>query len=150
MQYLRRCGQERHWPERSDDDLEAFVLDRFLEADPAHVVALTLVEHPADPPSMIEACRRVEEWRMVEWARHQVLVPRVAPSSGQLLQRYDDSRLALPYGVRPPHRGVTSDSAARSWLSRLRRRWRGRYGRMRVCDELPLATMSEKARARDS
>jgi hypothetical protein len=146
VEYLRRCGRERHWPDRVKEDLEALVLDHFMQTDAAEVAELTVVEHPVDAASMREAHQCVAEWRLVEWGRQRNRVQRVAPSSDQMLQQYEESRRQVPEESRPAARGSAAESRGREWMRRLRRRWGGRHGRLRVRDEAPVQTLHDKAR----
>ena len=143
--YLRahaaRCG----WPSKTNEELEAYAVDHFVAADPAHIAASSIEEDPVDAAAMRTAQRYLVEWRAVEWARDRVRGARVSPSSALFLQQYDGARLAVPEDVRPRCRGSASDSSARAWMRRLRKRWGGRYGRLRVRDEPSMDVLQAKA-----
>ena len=82
---------------------------------------------------------------MVQWAREQNAVKRLAPSTDQLLQHLEERRVRLPAGVRPPSRGSSLSAAARKWATRLRERWGGFVGKFKVRDDLPLNERRDKA-----
>ena len=144
--YLRQCALECHWPTKTDEELEEIVLDEFLAVDPEKLDGLLRVEDPMDLESMKLAQRCVLEWRAVEWSRERVRGPRVPPPSSLVLQQYEEARMALPEHLRPASRGVASDGKARSWMRRLRRRWGGRHGRLRVRDEPSADELQAKVR----
>ena len=144
--YLRSCALVRGWPDKPNGELENLVFDILLETDAAFIAALTNIDAPADLASMQAAQPFLLEWRTVEWSRQRVMGPRVPPISALMLQQYEDFRLQVPLEVRPACRGAAGDSKAKSWMNRLRQRWGGRYGRLRVRDELPVEVLQQKAR----
>ena len=144
--YLRWCGSVRGWPNKSAEELEVLVTDIFLEEDAARLAALSNADDPADVAGMQTAQRFVLEWRTVEWSRQRVRGPHIPPSSSLVLQHHDELRVGIPATVRPGCRGASGDARARSWMHRLRQRWGGRHGRLRVRDEPPVEVLQQKAR----
>lgn len=144
VRYLRTCALERHWPPKSEEVLETFLMDCFLAKDPLRLAEQ--VEDPGDVEPMRVAQRYVLEWRAVEWARGRVLGPRIPPPSALVMQQYEEARLSVPEDVRPGPCGAGGVGSAKSWIRRLRRRWGGRHGNLRVRDEPHADVLQAKAR----
>ena len=53
----------------------------------------------------------------------------------------------IPAAVRPPSAISRSDPVGEAWAFRLRKRWAGRHGRIRVRETIPLEDMRAKARS---
>lgn len=150
--YLRAAALQRHWPEKSAVEMQRIAEDIFLEATSSEAqletyAAIVDVSAPSDVEAMRTALRYILEWRVVEWATVQNEERKLAPSTGQLLDQYEMERLRLPDHVRPPARGTSQDAAARKWATRLRERWGGVLGRLKVRDDTPLEVKRSKASA---
>lgn len=143
--YLRACAKMRHWDERQDDELAEVVLCAFLETDVAELADLVCLDPPADLASAVTAVRCVTEWRVVQWVKCQNSQQRVAPSTGLVLQKYEEQRQSCPETVRPPFRGTAAHRVGREWVRRLRKRFGGTYGKLRVRDEPPQSELRGKA-----
>ena len=62
-----------------------------------------------------------------------------------LHDQLEEWRIALPEDVRPRRYGAAGSGTARKAMSRLRKRWGGRIGRLRPRDVLPVGVMRAKA-----
>lgn len=109
--YLRTIGNLHRWPRLTAAELHRIVEDTFLSGDLNQMVDPSLFAVEA----MEVAQSVLREWRVVLWAEAQNACG-VAPSSYQLLQRFDN--LGLPPCARK--RTVTGRlaSSARTWASR--------------------------------
>ena len=145
VKFLAGSGRRRHWPDKSDEELEDIVVDCFLKADAAEVASLTDTDDPADAAAIDVAMRCVEEWRLVVWTRRANAEKGVAPNTDAVLQRLEEHRLQLPDAVRPAPRGTVADDRARQWARRWRRRWGGRHAKLRVREDVSLPDMQLKA-----
>ena len=145
VKFLAGSGRRRHWPDKSDEELEDIVVDCFLHADAAEVASLIDTDAPADAAAMEVATRYVEQWRLVVWTRDANVKKGVAPSTDAVLQRLGESRLQLPDTVRPTPRGIVAEASARQWARRWRRRWGGRHAKLRVRGDVGLPDMRHKA-----
>ena len=145
VRFLVASGRERHWPGKLEEELATMVEDHFLEVGETELAAITDMEGPADGKAMKAALSYVEQWRLAEWATRLNTDKGVAPSTEALLQQLEVQRLALPELVRPDARGSVVEPRARVWASSFRRRWGGRYGRIRVREHVPLEEMMAKA-----
>ena len=146
VNFLAACGRRRHWPEKSEEELETIVVDLFLKVDAVELAGLTDTEGPADPAAMVAALPVVEQWRLVAWTAGANTTKGVAPSTDALLHRLEVERLKLPEAVRPEPRGTVADSRAREWARRWRRRWGGRHGKLKICEAISVPDMQAKAR----
>ena len=75
-----------------------------------------------------------------------MLGPRIPPPSALVMQQYEEARLSVPEDVRPGPFGAGGVGSAKSWIRRLRRRWGGRHGNLRVRDEPHADGLQAKAR----
>lgn len=146
VKYLRTSGQKRHWPEKSDEELEEMLMDYFLDADPHEVAGLSDITNPSDAVALRVALDYVEQWRLVMWIQDINDQKGVAPSTDAVLQQLEVSRSGLPADVRPVARGNSADGKNRMWAKRLRKRWGGRHAKLRVREDIPLQEMRDKAR----
>jgi hypothetical protein len=144
--YLRAQARKRHWPEREDADIAELAVWAFLRADDGVYIDLTDIDAPSDPAAMRTALDYVEQWRVARDALEHNLARGAALSSGSLLHRFEEARQQLPEALRPRHRGVGAESKGRSFMSRFRMRWGGRYGAFKVRDQVPLPVLLSKAR----
>lgn len=150
--YLKIVARERHWPEKSDVELRGVVEDVFLGATNStdaleSYAALVDTTASSDPDAMRVALRYTEEWRVVVWAREQNTQKGLAPSTAQLLHRHEGHLATLPDAVRPLSHCTSSSSTRRKWGVRLRERWGGEFGRIKVRERVPLDEMRDKATA---
>ena len=145
VKYLGGCGRRRHWPDKSEEELKRIIEDAFLRVDAAELAALTDECNPADEGAMKAALKMVSEWRLAAWARNLNEEHALAPSTEAVLQRYEDLRERMPDAARVPYRGTVADASARMWATKFRRRWKGRFGGMRVREEVPVLELRTKA-----
>lgn len=144
MVFLQQAGRQRHWPHRSDDELESLINWAVLAASVEELVALGDMEAPSDPAAMATAVDLVEQWRVACWTRAQNLKG-VAPSTTVVLGEFERGRAGLPAALRVRSWGTSAEAAARKRASRWRRRWGGRIGALRAREEVSVAEMREKA-----
>ena len=149
IQFLKASARRRHWPEKSDEDLDNMVDELFLGADVHEVAAITDEDNPSDAPAMQAAAEYLQQWRVVAWTRQLNVQKGVAPSTDALLQKAEECRGKAPAAARPSSKGTSVEVRARMWARRLRLRWAGRLGRIRVREDLTVQQMREKA-ARNS
>ena len=145
LQFLKASARRRRWPEKSDEDLDNLVDELFLEADVHEVAALTDEDNPSDAPAMQVAAEYLQQWRLVAWTRQLNVQKGVAPSTDALLQKAEENRDKTPAAARPSGKGTSAEARARMWARRLRLRWAGRLGRIRVREDLTVQQMREKA-----
>ena len=126
--------------------LATLVEDLFLQADANELAALADTSNADGPAALSVATKCVEEWRVVVWVRGLNAAKGVAPSAESVLHQAGARRLELPEAVRGPPRGADGESRARRWVARLRRRWVGRCGKVRVRDDLQPSEIHNKAR----
>ena len=145
MKYLVNCGRKRHWPDKTESELEAMVEECVLQADEGELASLTDCENPSDATAMRAALAYLQQWRVVAWVRDLNASKGVAPSTSSVLQRYETGRAGLPEAVRPRAAGGLADCSARAWARKFRKRWGGRHRKIRVREVVPLGEMREKA-----
>jgi hypothetical protein len=148
VNYVAARARERHWPPRTAEVLATLVEDLFLQADANELAALADTSNADDPAALSVATKCVEEWRVVVWVRGLNAAKGVAPSTESVLHQAEARRMELPEAVRGPPRGAVGESRARRWVARLRKRWAGRFGKVRVRDELQPSEIHNKARAK--
>lgn len=145
VQFLQTTARTRRWPDKPSHEVGAVVQDLFLTIDISKLVDLTDPNDPSDPAALREAAGYVQEWRVCKWVRDLNKQQGVAPSTEAVLQRLEEERRRLPEAARPLSRGTSADAGARMWACRFRRRWGGRYGAIRIRDEIPLQELRDKA-----
>ena len=146
VNYLAARARERQWPPRAAEVLATLVEDLFLQAHANELVALADASNADGPAALSVATKCVEEWRVVVWVRGLNAAKGVAPSTESVLHQAEARRLELPEAARGPPRGAVGESRARRWVALLRRRWAGRFGRVRVRDDLQPSQIQRKAR----
>ena len=102
--FLRQRGRQRHWPDKTDEELSALVDDSFLGADPLEVVRLADQEHTSDRAALDAAVNFVHEWRVHTWTLGQNRKG-IAPPTATVLAQFETQRLPAPDGLRPRARG---------------------------------------------
>ena len=142
--FLSAAARQRQWPVKSDEDLKTLVEDVYLAVDMDRLVGLVDLEAPTNPSALRACVRFYEEWRLAEWVRQLKVVQGVAPSTGSVLERYEESRGRWPGTVRPRSVGLASSVKARVWALRWRRRSGARHGRVRAREHIPLDEMRDK------
>ena len=150
--YLATVAKERHWPAKSEEELGRLVEDTFIEmtdtdAGLAMGASLSNLSDPFDVPAMRTALKYSEEWHMAAWIRRLNTLNRATPSTDEVLEHWEVRRQRLPDAVRTEARGTSLDAGARKWATRLRDRWGGCIGRLRVRDEVPPDVLRAKANA---
>ena len=146
LMFLRSESRKRHWPTRSDEDVMEQVSDMFLAISLEDLLALTDMDEPKDPPALLEASRRYEEWRLAMWVERLNARQGVAPSTSLVLERHAQSCAALPEAARPRARGVAAQGFARKWAFAWRKRHGARHGLIPAREDVPLEERRAKAR----
>ena len=143
--YLRGVAAKRRWPPKSAGALADLVEAIFMRVDVLDIARLSDLCEPSDPRALRAAVRVVHEWRLVTWVRDLNIAKGVAPHTDAVLHQCEHIRLSFPTAAMPPARRGCTESSARMWVSRWRRRWGGRHGTLRVRDDLPVDEMRRKA-----
>ena len=143
--FLKSSGRQRHWPDKSKEELELMVENAFLEVDVDELARLTDRGDPSEPAAMMKAVSLVEEWRLAVWVRSLNSEQGVAPSTSSVLQRLEERRASLPEGFRPAAVGRSAQAKARMWCRRWRLRWGGRHARIRLREDVTLTELRDKA-----
>ena len=133
--YMRSLGRQMHWPDRSDEELERLVTDLFLAADVEELVQLTSESATLHPYVMESAMSYVNQWRVASWVTLQNCKG-IAPTSQAVLNEFESARLQLPGESRTPTLGLKADASTRKRLSRWRKRFGGRIGKIRAREEI--------------
>ena len=63
--FLRRCGRQRHWPDRSDQELRELAETCFLRVPDSELAQLADVREPSDAKSMKTALRLCHELSLI-------------------------------------------------------------------------------------
>ncbi len=146
--YLLSSGRRRHWPQKSEEELEEMVESLFMKCDVDELADLADTQNPKDMTAMRAALPYVEQWRLAKWATQVNVQQGVAPSTESVLQQYEAQRQQLPEAVRPRAVGVPAQNSARVWAHAWRRRWGGKHGRIRVREQIPVEELRSKALAK--
>lgn len=142
---LKREARAREWPCKTDGELRVLVEDMFSALTEVDIVALLDQDSPSDPQALKLAMKCLEEWRLCAWALQQNIEKGVAPSTSSMLQQLAVIRAAL--GFANPHAvGTVQSRSARMFISRVRRRWGGRFGVIREVEIMPQHEKHTKAR----
>lgn len=142
--FLKKCGAERHWPRKSDEELAAIVEDLFLTVDEHDLAALTDTDHPSDRAALMEAMNYVEQWRLASWGQ-DLNEKGLAPSTDAVLSRLETNLASLPDDLRPIATGSVAESRARKWAHRWRSRWGAKHGHFKARDAISVEEMRSKA-----
>ena len=118
--------------------------DLFLQADVDELSRMCDLEEPDDSSVTTEALKYVWEWRAVEYVKDLNSRLGVAPSTEDILRKVEENRVHIPEWCRPGSKGTAAETKARMWAKRFRARWGGRYGRLRIADDMVLAEMQQK------
>ena len=145
VRFLRDAGRVRHWPDKTDEELASFAEDLCLAADVDWLTALLNDAAPADTGAFNAAHRVVLEWRLHGWVQSVNYDKGVAPSASDVLDRHEELRAALPASDATAARGVATESRARMWLHRWRKRWGGRFARIRTREPIDPAEVRRTA-----
>ena len=144
VNFLRSSGRQRHWPDKSDEELEVMVENAFMQVDVEELARLADREDPSEPAAMKKAVSLVEQWRAAVWVRNLNSEQGVAPSTRSVLLRLEEQRESLPEGARPASIGTSEQAKARMWCRRFRVRWGGRHARIRLREDVSLTELREK------
>ena len=144
IKFLHIASQKRRWPSKTDEELQRMVEDLFLQADVDEVSRMCDLEEPDDLSATAEALKYVEEWRAIEYVKDLNSRLGVAPSTEDILLKVEENRLQIPGRCRPGSKGTAAEVKARIWAKRFRARWGGRYGKLRIADDMGLAEMQQK------
>ena len=142
--YLRQRGLQFGWPAKTDDELAAMVDDALLAADPDLVVALTDADCAPDKKALERAVSYVRQWRARAWTLQQNLKG-VAPSTAAVLAQLDVQRAQAAQGLQPQDWGSSNQGGARKRVSRWRRRFGGRVGKLKPREIVPVEILRNKA-----
>ena len=142
--YLRKLQKVHRWPDRGNADLDALILDVYLASSDAEVLGLVDDVEPVDPATYKIACACFVEWGIAEWTK-SCNGRDVVPSTAHVLDEFEKRRRRLPEALRPPEWGFSSAATARKRMTRWRRRWGGRIGRLQLKAELPADVLMAKA-----
>lgn len=145
--YLAARGRERHWPEKTAEELHGIVEGLFSSCGVDRLAALTDTTAPSDPVSMRAAIDVVQEWQAVAWTQRANYDQGVAPSCGAILERVEHFRSQLPAAVQPAPQGTAAQGRGRMWCTRLRAKWGGRYKKIKVQEPISDEEMRTKAGA---
>jgi hypothetical protein len=146
VKFLENTASKRSWAEKGGDELERMVEDLFAEVDLEELVSWSSLEEPSDPSAIKQVLRYVQDWRAAEYVRDLNTRIGVAPSTEDILRKVEENRLQLPLPSRPESKGTAAEAKARMWAKRWREKWGGRYGKLRVQDDMTLAEMQQKDR----
>lgn len=144
LNFLRRAGGKRRWPNVSDESLLEIAERSFLDADQSHVLALSNVERPADAQALRAAKRLLAEMRIFQWCEALNLQKGAAPSTVSLLHRAQQDYDALPAAIFALTSTGRPAVTARVWAQRWRTRWGARVGTLRVSETLSIDEMRHK------
>ena len=144
VKFMSLGGRKRHWPDKSDEELEEMLGRFFLQHDLSELALLIDTEDPSDPVAMKAAMVCVEEWRLAAWAERLNSEIGVAPSTESVLQRWEERRAGIPEAVRPRSLGTSAVGRARVWAGSWRQRWGGRHGRIQLRGAISLEELMEK------
>jgi hypothetical protein len=144
VRFLQTTASKRSWAKKDGDELERMIEDLFAEADLEELVGWSSFEEPSDPSAIKEVVRYVQDWRTAEYARDLNTRIGVAPSTEDILRKVEENRLQLPLPCRPESKGTAAEAKARMWAKRWREKWGGRYGKLRVLDDMTLAEVQQK------
>ena len=139
--YLKRFGERRGWPPKTDDELRDVARDVFLSMDPRAAAGLIDIECERNAAAYTRAHQYLEEFRLHQWASQANINNGVAVPSRFLVARLASLRAAA--GRPPP--GASSQPRVRKWAERFRRRWGGHFGALPASDVVPLPEMVAKA-----
>ena len=133
------------WEPKPEAEVRILVSDLFFEVDLEYYSSLCDVDNPAQEDAMRAALRFWEEWSLTAFTKDANRRKGVAPSADTSLQRLEERRLRLPEAVRPPSWGSVAQAGARMRLTRWRRRWNGRHGKIRTRDDISVQEIRDKA-----
>lgn len=143
--FLRQRARQRHWPERSDEDIGSLVEDAFLAADVDALASLSDLDNPSDSAALAAALDYVEQWRVQAWTEARNRLGTAVPTR-DVLSQFQERQAALPLALRPRAWGTSEMGSARMRLTRWRQRWGGRVTSLRPREVLPQDVMQEKVR----
>jgi hypothetical protein len=144
--YLMIAARKRQWPEKEEEEVRRLVEQCFVDAQIEELTALLDADTTADKVGLKKAVEFVEQWRLRVVVSGFNYKQGVAVSTDAVLKRYETNVAELPEDVRPPLRGTSDQPAARMWTKRWRARWGGKYGKIKVVEEVPpVETMRSKA-----
>ena len=144
VKHLASRARQHHWPDKDCTDIAALVSSAFLEAGFPTLAALLDTDAPSNQRALTHADGHVHQWSLAQWTKRQN-AKGVAPSTQSVLDQCEAARAVLPASVRP--RSWGKGGAARAKASRWRKRFKGRYAKLRVRQDVPVPVMQEKARA---
>ena len=144
VKFMSLGGEKRHWPSKSDEELEEMLERLFLQHNLSELAQIFDTADPSDLAAMKAAMVCVEEWRLAAWAEHLCSDIGVAPSTESVLHCWEERRAGIPEAVRPRSLGTSALSRARVWAGSWRQRWGGRHGRIHLGEAISLEELMEK------
>ena len=132
VKYLAQYASCRKWPAKSKEELVAMVEQMFLTADMASLSDLVDSASTQYDSAARIAAQFVEEWRVAAWAIDLNSNCGVAPSSEDIIIRYNNAVQALAENRRPKLVGCMWEGSARMWAQRWRERWGASFGSIRA------------------
>jgi hypothetical protein len=148
--FLITAARKRRWPEKPKDEVARIVENLWYQTALEDLEALCNADSPSDEPAFRVATAVVNEWNLVVWATKLNIKPGIAPSTELLLQRYEKNVADLPERFQPrplSGSGARSSHEARDrmFAKRFRARWDAKIGTIRVCEDIPVPVMKDKA-----
>ena len=120
VKYLEHYASCHKWPVKSKEELVVMVEHVFLSADIALLADLVGPASAQYDTAAKLASQFVEEWRIVQWATDLNSDCGVAPSSEDVIIRYNNAVQSLAEHRRPKLVGCMWEGGARMWAHRWR------------------------------
>ena len=142
-QFLSVLGKRRCWKPMSIEFAERVVEDAFLRIDLAD-----LMECLKDVSNKLHvvASRWAGEWRVVDWIKRANAEHGVAPSGVAIMAKAKHTMYSsLPPSALSVDENGRPSSQARAWLTRFRRRWNCRVGRVHIEEQIESSEAQSKA-----
>ena len=133
--FLAMEARRRQWCPKQDTDLAGIVEAEFLRADVDMLAGLVDEEQPSDVDTLKRALAFFQEWLVADWVHNVNRRQGVAPPTSLVLEKFAGQRSRHAEGVRPRDIGTVAEGKARKWVGGWRKRWGGRYGRVRLTGE---------------
>ena len=142
-QFLMVLGSRRRWQPMPIAFIKRIVEDLFLQADLAEL--MKCLDDVSNKLHFV-ASRWAGEWKVVEWIKGANAEHGVAPSGVAILAI---AKHAMPFSLPPCALSVDGNgmpaSQARAWLTRFRRRWNCRVGRVQIEEKVEPCEAQAKA-----
>ena len=143
-QFLSVLGKRRGWEPMPTELAKRLVEDAFLRTELADL--MECLEDVANKLHVV-ASRWAGEWRIVEWIKRANAEHGVAPSGIAIMAIAKHTMYSsLPPSALSVDGNGMPTSQARSWLTRFRRRWHCRVGRVQIEEQIEPCEAQSKAR----